>query len=121
MRSGPHQINIGWFVLSRSLKASFSAADQPSGAPIAVADQSKWRIRAPISPPPARKTASFGLAKSCIGPPPHEIDRPTVYYMSGMIREGSSILPLAPWRTGADSPPERTFRSVSDRALKENY
>jgi hypothetical protein len=46
---------------------------QLSGAPIAVADQSCARVSAPISPPPARKSAFFDLLKSSItlgGPTP---------------------------------------------------
>src|SRR5665647_394179 len=60
MRSGPHQIHIGWLVLSRMRNAVRRLCGQDSGFPSGVADQSWARVNAPISPPPARKSAEVG-------------------------------------------------------------
>src|SRR3954447_10944583 len=59
-------MNIGWLVLSRMRSAVRRLCGQPSGGPIGVADQSWVRVNAPISPPPARKSARFTLWKSNI-------------------------------------------------------
>src|SRR5260370_36489379 len=60
MRSGPPQINIGWLLLSRMRTAVRRLCGQASGFPSGVADQSYSRVSAPISPPPARKSAEAG-------------------------------------------------------------
>src|SRR5260370_18011935 len=60
MRSGPPQINIGWLLLSRMRTAVRRLCGQASGFPSGVADQSYSRVSAPISPPPARKSAEVG-------------------------------------------------------------
>src|SRR3954453_16627371 len=65
-------MNIGWLVLSRMRTAVRRLCGQPSGDPIGVFDQSCARVSAPISPPPARKSAFRGRLKSSItlgGPP----------------------------------------------------
>src|SRR6266404_4030218 len=67
MRSGPHQINIGWLVLSRIRTAVRRLCGQPSGGPSGFAAQSKLRVNAPISPPPARKSAVADLLIFNIG------------------------------------------------------
>ena len=54
-------MNIGWLVLSRMRTAVRRLCGQVSGGPSGVADQSKARVNAPISPPPARKSAEVGL------------------------------------------------------------
>src|ERR1700681_3288823 len=61
MSPGPHQMNIGWLVLSRIRTAVRRLCGQVSGFPSGLLDQSKARVNAPISPPPARKSAEFGL------------------------------------------------------------
>src|SRR6202158_1817331 len=61
MSPSPHQMNIGWLVLSRMRSAVRRLCGQVSGFPSGLADQSYARISAPISPPPARKSAEVGL------------------------------------------------------------
>src|SRR5712692_2318081 len=61
MRFGPHQMNIGWLVFSRMRTAVRKLCGQASGGPSGPADQSCARINAPISSPPARKSAELGL------------------------------------------------------------
>src|ERR1700682_5220200 len=61
MSSGPHQMNIGWLVLSRMRSAVRKLCGQVSCLPSGLADQSQARVNAPISPPPARKSAEVGL------------------------------------------------------------
>src|SRR6266851_6802622 len=61
MRSGPHQMNIGWLVLSKIRTAVRRLCGQVSGFPSGLLDQSSARINAPISPPPARKSAEVRL------------------------------------------------------------
>src|SRR5476649_2200426 len=60
MRSGPHQMNIGWLVLSRMRTAVRKLCGQVAGSPSGLDDQSCARVNAPISPPPARKSAEAG-------------------------------------------------------------
>src|ERR1700730_14841271 len=60
MSCGPHQMNIGWLVLSRIRTAVRKLCGQVSGRPGGVDDQSYARVNAPISPPPARKSAEVG-------------------------------------------------------------
>src|ERR1700709_2726878 len=67
MSPGPHQMNIGWLVLSRIRSAVRRLCGQLSGAPSGLADQSWARVNAPISPPPARKSAETGLLTFNIG------------------------------------------------------
>src|SRR5665213_971812 len=55
-------MNIGWLVLSRMRSAVRRLCGQVSGGPSGVADQSWARVKAPISPPPARKSAEIGLS-----------------------------------------------------------
>ena len=50
-------MNIGWLVLSRIRTAVRRLCGHVSGFPNGVADQLKARVSAPISPPPARKSA----------------------------------------------------------------
>src|SRR5260370_20539240 len=54
-------MNIGWLVLSKMRSAVRRLCGQVSGFPSGAADQSYARISAPISPPPARKSAEVGL------------------------------------------------------------
>src|ERR1700689_306589 len=61
MSSGPHQMNIGWLVLSRMRPAVRRLCGQVSGFPSGLDDQSCARVNAPISPPPARKSEETGL------------------------------------------------------------
>src|SRR5712664_2118125 len=61
MSSGPHQMNIGWLVFSRMRTAVRKLCGHASGGPSGLADQSYARVNAPISPPPARKSAELGL------------------------------------------------------------
>src|SRR5580704_1233679 len=61
MSCGPHQMNIGWLVLSRIRTAVRRLCGQVSGGPSGLADQGYARVSAPISPPPARKSAEAGL------------------------------------------------------------
>src|ERR1700728_2545564 len=61
MSCGPHQMNIGWLVFSRIRKAVRRLCGQVSGLPSGLADQLYARVSAPISPPPARKSAEVGL------------------------------------------------------------
>src|SRR5436190_4398049 len=49
---------IGWPVLSMSLTAVRSDCGQAAGGPSGDADQSCARIKAPISPPPSRKSSA---------------------------------------------------------------
>src|SRR5215217_3056131 len=67
MRSGPHQMNIGWRVFSSSRTAVRSVCGQASGGPREVAAQSKARVSAPISPPLARKPCPSGAASASTG------------------------------------------------------
>src|ERR1700712_5609791 len=67
MSPGPHQMNIGWLVLSGIRSAVRRLCGQLSGAPSGLADQSWARVNAPISPPPARKSAETGLLTFNIG------------------------------------------------------
>src|ERR1700692_1712730 len=67
MSSVPHQMNIGWLVLSRMRTAVRKLCGQDSGLPSGVADQSWARVNAPISPPPARKSAEGGRLNFNIG------------------------------------------------------
>src|SRR5882724_3102629 len=60
MSVGPHQMNIGWLVFSRMRNAVRKLCGQVSGVPSGLADQSYARVNAPISPPPARKSAEVG-------------------------------------------------------------
>src|SRR6266849_1218153 len=60
MSFGPHQMNIGWLVFSRMRNAVRKLCGQVSGVPSGLADQSYARVNAPISPPPARKSAEVG-------------------------------------------------------------
>src|SRR5882757_3172790 len=60
MSFGPHQMNIGWLVFSRMRNAVRKLCGQCSGVPSGLADQSYARVNAPISPPPARKSAEVG-------------------------------------------------------------
>ena len=53
-------MNIGWLVLSSIRTAVRRLCGQVSGRPSGVDDQSWARINAPISPPPARKSAEVG-------------------------------------------------------------
>src|SRR5580698_10994469 len=61
MRSSPHQMNIGCLVFNRIRNAVRKLCGQVSGFPSELADQSYARVSAPISPPPARKSAEAGL------------------------------------------------------------
>src|SRR3979411_1560557 len=60
MSFGPHQMNIGWRGLSRMRNVVRKLCGQFSGGPSGLADQSYARVNAPISPPPARKSAEVG-------------------------------------------------------------
>src|SRR5579872_255789 len=61
MYSGPHQRSSGNRFASRKFTIMRRLRDQVSQGPIGLLDQSKERIRAPISPPPERNSAlSFG-------------------------------------------------------------
>src|SRR6266849_4328666 len=60
MSVGPHQMNIGWLVFSRMRNAVRKLCGHVSGVPSGLADQSYARVNAPISPPPARKSAEVG-------------------------------------------------------------
>jgi hypothetical protein len=58
-------MNIGWLLDRRSRTTVFRDEGQLSGAPREVASQSWARMRAPISPPPARKfTLELKLVRS---------------------------------------------------------
>ena len=52
-------MNIGWLVLSRIRTAVRRLCGHVSGLPNGEADQLKARVNAPISPPPARKSAEL--------------------------------------------------------------
>jgi hypothetical protein len=54
-------MNMGWLVFSRMRTAVRKLCGQVSGAPSGLADQSYARVNAPMSPPPARKSAEVGL------------------------------------------------------------
>jgi hypothetical protein len=54
-------MNIGWLVLSSIRNAVRKLCGQVSGDPSGVAAQGYARVNAPISPPPARKSAEAGL------------------------------------------------------------
>src|SRR3990170_686889 len=53
-------MNIGWLEPSITPTRVLSPSGQPSGVPSGVADQSCARMRAPISPPPERKSGAAG-------------------------------------------------------------
>src|SRR5258708_4801040 len=57
MRSGPHQMNIGWPVLSSNRTVTRRLCGHLSGDPSEELFQSYARISAPISPPPAKKSS----------------------------------------------------------------
>src|SRR5580698_4318611 len=57
MSSGPHQINMGCWDVSKRRTAVFKLCGQPIGAPRGVFVQSWTRVSAPISPPPKRKSS----------------------------------------------------------------
>src|ERR1700738_3196876 len=67
MSPSPHQMNIGWLVLSKMRSAVRKLCGQVSGSPSALPAQSYARVSAPISPPPARKSAEVGLLIFNIG------------------------------------------------------
>jgi hypothetical protein len=50
-------MNIGWLVFSKMRNVVRKLCGQVSGLPNELADQSYARVNAPISPPPARKSA----------------------------------------------------------------
>src|ERR1700679_2068578 len=87
MSCGPHQMNIGWLVLSSSRTAVRRLCGQVSGRPSGLNDQSWARISAPISPPPARKspalamgTLTFNMQRNPTPSPiPPTDSAPTVY------------------------------------------
>jgi hypothetical protein len=54
-------MNIGWLVFNRIRSAVRRLCGQVSGFPSGLADQLYARVSAPISPPPARKSAEVGL------------------------------------------------------------
>ncbi len=56
MSSGPHQTNIGWREVRTSRTVTRRLCGHVSGEPSDVFDQSNPRVRAPISPPPAKKS-----------------------------------------------------------------
>src|SRR4051794_40920548 len=75
-------MNIGWLVLSRMRSAVRRLCGQPSDPPIAVAHQSWARVRAPISPPPARKSAFLARSRCNMTPG----GPPALHYAAGTNR-----------------------------------
>src|SRR6478736_8238276 len=61
MSSLPHQMNIGWRVVRTSRTVTRRLCGQVRGGPSEVFDQSNPRVRAPISPPSARKSPNASL------------------------------------------------------------
>ena len=59
MRRGPHQMYMGWPVLSSSRTAVRKPGGQPEGAPSPLADQSWARINAP-------KLAAARVLRKCL-------------------------------------------------------
>ena len=60
VRSFPHQTNMGNWEFKRILTDVRRLCGHWSGVPIAVCDQSKVRVSAPISPPPCKKEKEEG-------------------------------------------------------------
>src|SRR5258705_2095789 len=56
MSSGPHQMNIGWREVRTSRTVTRRLCGHVSGEPKDVFDQSNALVKAPSSPPPARKS-----------------------------------------------------------------
>src|SRR5690349_17253746 len=56
MSSGPHQMNIGWREVRTSRTVTRRLCGHVSGEPSDVFDQSNPLVKAPISPPPAKKS-----------------------------------------------------------------
>jgi hypothetical protein len=54
--SGPHQMNIGWREVRTSRTVTRRLCGHVSGEPSDVFDQSNPLVKAPISPPPAKKS-----------------------------------------------------------------
>ena len=92
MNSGPHQSSRGNRLASMKPTIIRSAGDQESIGPIGVRDQSKARMRAPISPPPANhETAGFTSEGAelgiVVGPEPWILDVPTNYWAEVLTGE----------------------------------
>src|ERR1700722_15169851 len=58
MSSGPHQMNIGWPEVRTNRTVTRRLCGHVSGVPMPVLDQSNALVRAPISPPPAKKSSA---------------------------------------------------------------
>src|SRR5580692_4950155 len=85
MSSGPHQMNIGWREVRTSRTVTRRLCGHVSGGPSDVFDQSYPRVRAPISPPPAKKSlttstpiraASLGRLSPSLKPKFHKVQCP---------------------------------------------
>src|SRR5580704_17544701 len=74
MSSSPHQMNIGWREVRTRRTVTRRLCGQVWGGPSEVFDQSKARVRAPSSPPPAKKspTSSPSIRKNLTQTPAAE-------------------------------------------------
>jgi hypothetical protein len=62
MKEEPHHTNMGWAEVRIIRTQVFKLWSQFSGSPSGVVDQSKLRMRSPISPPPDRKSNCLVIA-----------------------------------------------------------